>query len=81
LNEPRKDRKVYKDISEQFNDLVEEDVEPAILEHADNPFEGPNEHTFICTKTIYNFLRYLLTIYQRFLKAKETSDERQTSKK
>ena len=23
LNEPRKDRKVYKDITEQFNDLIE----------------------------------------------------------
>ena len=70
LNEPRKDRKVYKDITEQFNDLIEQEIEPLPLEQFENPFEGPDEHTFVCTKTLYNFVRYLLTIYQRFIKAK-----------
>lgn len=31
LNEPRKDRKVYKDIIEQFHDIIEEDIDPLPL--------------------------------------------------
>lgn len=79
LNEPRKDKKTYKDIIEQFHDIIEEEIDPLPLEELDNPFEGPDEHTFIATKTIYNFVRYLLTIYQRFLKAKELSDEKRNA--
>lgn len=40
------------------------------------PFEGPENHTFIGTKQCYLFLRYLVTIYQRFARAKTLSDER-----
>jgi hypothetical protein len=40
------------------------------------PFEGPDEHTFIGTKQCYYFLRYLLTIYQRFARAKALAEER-----
>lgn len=51
--------------------MIEEEEEPACLEDIESPFEGPKEgYTFIGTKTIYIFMRYVLTIYQRFVKAK-----------
>lgn len=54
--------------------MIEEDEEPACLENLESPFEGPRDgYTFIGTKQIYTFMRYLLTIYQRFVKAKEES--------
>ena len=54
--------------------MIEEDEEPAFVEEFSSPFEGPEDgFTFIGTKPIYLFIRFLLTIYQRFLKAKEFS--------
>lgn len=32
LNEPRKDKKTYKDIIEQFHDIIEEEIDPLPLE-------------------------------------------------
>ena len=60
--------------------MIEEDEEPAFVEEFSSPFEGPEEgFTFIGTKPIYLFIRFLLTIYQRFLKAKEFSEQRSSS--
>jgi hypothetical protein len=36
-----------------------------------SPFEGPLGNVFIGTKSHYHFIRYILVIYQRFIKAKE----------
>ena len=40
-------------------------------------FEGPEGHTLIATKHCYLFLRYLLTIYQRLVRGKQLSEERE----
>lgn len=51
--------------------MIEEDEEPVQLEDQESPFEGPaHGYTLIITKPIYIFMRYVLAIYQRFLKAK-----------
>jgi histone deacetylase complex regulatory component SIN3 len=58
-------------------ELIEEDIEPSKVESLQFPFEGPEEHTFIGTKHCYFFIRYLVTIYHRFLRAKSLSKERE----
>lgn len=50
------------------------------MQEYESPFEGPEASTFIGTKTNYFFIRFLGTIYQRFLKAKQLLDERQRGK-
>jgi hypothetical protein len=60
--------------------LIEEDIEPTHVEDIEYPFEGPEKYTFIGTKQCYFFVRFLVTIYQRFLKAKSFSDEKQKTK-
>jgi histone deacetylase complex regulatory component SIN3 len=40
------------------------------------PFEGPGTgYTFIGTKQMYIFMRFVTAIYQRFLKAREYSEQ------
>ncbi len=74
LNEPKSSRRVYKDLTDEFLQLIEEEIEPAKVEELPFPFEGPDEHTFIGTKQCYYFIRYLLTIYQRFARAKALAE-------
>lgn len=74
LNEPRYTKRVFKDLTVQFFELIEEDIEAAKVGNLDFPFEGPEQHTFIGTKQCYFFLRYLLTIYQRFARARTLAD-------
>jgi hypothetical protein len=76
LNDQKPTKRPYKDLTDELLDLLEEPIEPAEIEHFDFPFEGPEEHTFLCTKQIYYFVRYLLTIYHRFSRAKTLSEER-----
>lgn len=76
LNEYRGGRRIFKDVTDEFLELIEEEVEPVQVEQIDFPFEGPAHNTFIGTKQCYLFLRYLVTLYQRFARAKTLSEER-----
>lgn len=76
LNEAKTSRRAYKDLTDEFLQLIEEEIQPTKVENLAFPFEGPEEHTFIGTKQCYFFLRYLLTIYQRFARAKALAEER-----
>lgn len=70
----RKERRKVIDENEEFEDLIEEEILPINLKDLPSPFEGPTGHIFYGTKTHYHFLRYILTIYQRFCKAKEFAE-------
>lgn len=41
LNEPRYTKRVFKDLTVQFFELIEEDIEAAKVGNLDFPFEGP----------------------------------------
>jgi hypothetical protein len=58
------------DENEEFEDLIEEEIPTINLKDLPSPFEGPVGHSFFGTRTHYHFVRYLLTIYQRFVKAR-----------
>lgn len=76
LNESKGLPKNFKDSEEEFMQMIEEDEEPVQLEEEESPFEGPEKgHTLIGTKPMYLFLRFVTAIYQRFLKAKEYSEQ------
>jgi hypothetical protein len=66
--------------NEDFEDLIEEDIPTINLKDLQSLFEGPAGHSFFGTRTHYHFVRYLLTIYQRFLKAKELSFAKEDDK-
>lgn len=76
LNEMKVNKRAYKDLTDEFLELIEEDIEPTKIEPQAFPFEGIEEHTFIGTKQCYFFVRFLVTIYHRFLRAKTLSNER-----
>lgn len=42
LNEPKSSRRVYKDLTDEFLQLIEEEIEPAKVEELPFPFEGPD---------------------------------------
>jgi hypothetical protein len=71
LNDGKGLTKTFKDSEEEFMQMIEEDEEPVLIEEEESPFEGPTSgYTFIATKQVYIFMRYVTAIYQRFLKAK-----------
>ena len=67
----KKEKKKATDFTEAFYEMIEEMPQYINYQDIESPFEGPSGHVFVGTRCHYHFVRYLLVIYQRFIKARE----------